>query len=28
MNELEEPIDAVVHKTLARMTFEGKEIIF
>lgn len=28
LNELEEPIDMVVHKTLARMTFEGHEIIF
>ncbi len=28
MNELEEPIDIVAHSTLARMTFEGQEIIF
>jgi prolycopene isomerase len=28
MNELEEPIDVVAHDTLARMTFEGQEIIF
>lgn len=28
MNELEEPIDVVAHTTLARMTFEGQEIIF
>ena len=28
MNELEEPIDVVAHATLARMTFEGHEIIF
>lgn len=28
LNELEEPIDVVAHKTLARMTFEGHEIIF
>jgi len=28
MNELEEPIDVVAHATLARMTFEGREIIF
>lgn len=28
INELEEPIDVVAHKTLARMTFEGHEIIF
>jgi prolycopene isomerase len=28
MNELEEPIEIVAHATLARMTFEGKEIIF
>jgi prolycopene isomerase len=28
MNELEEPIEMVAHATLARMTFEGKEIIF
>lgn len=28
MNELEEPIDIIPHSTLARMTFEGHEIIF
>jgi prolycopene isomerase len=28
MNQLEEPIDVVAHPTLARMTFEGHEIIF
>jgi prolycopene isomerase len=28
INELEEPIDIVAHPTLARMTFEGQEIIF
>jgi prolycopene isomerase len=28
MNELEEPIEVVAHATLARMTFEGHEIIF
>lgn len=28
LNELEESIDVVAHKTLARMTFEGHEIIF
>jgi len=28
MNELDEPIDIVAHRTLARMTFEGHEIIF
>ena len=28
INELEEPIDIVAHSTLARMTFEGHEIIF
>ena len=28
LNELEEPIDMVAHTTLARMTFEGHEIIF
>lgn len=28
INELEEPIDVVAHATLARMTFEGHEIIF
>jgi prolycopene isomerase len=28
LNELEEQIDIVAHKTLARMTFEGQEIIF
>jgi prolycopene isomerase len=28
LNELEEPIDIVAHSTLARMTFEGQEIIF
>ncbi len=28
LNELEEPIDVVAHKTLARMTFEGHAIIF
>jgi prolycopene isomerase len=28
INELEEPIDVVAHSTLARMTFEGQEIIF
>lgn len=28
MNELEEPIDVVAHPTLARMTFEGQEIVF
>lgn len=28
VNELEESIDVVAHKTLARMTFEGHEIIF
>jgi prolycopene isomerase len=28
LNELEEPIDIIAHKTLARMTFEGQEIVF
>jgi prolycopene isomerase len=28
LNELEEPIDVVAHSTLARMTFEGQDIIF
>jgi prolycopene isomerase len=28
MNELKESIDIVAHKTLARMTFEGNEIVF
>ncbi|HOW07592.1 MAG TPA: FAD-dependent oxidoreductase, partial [Flexilinea sp.] len=28
LNELEEPIDMISHSTLARMNFEGKEIIF
>ena len=28
LNELEEPIDVVAHTTLARMTFEGHEIVF
>ena len=28
INELEEPIDIIAHKTLARMTFEGHEIVF
>jgi prolycopene isomerase len=28
VNELEEPIDVVAHSTLARMTFEGHEIVF
>jgi prolycopene isomerase len=28
INELEEPIDIIAHSTLARMTFEGQEIIF
>jgi prolycopene isomerase len=28
INELEEPIEIVAHSTLARMTFEGQEIIF
>jgi len=28
LNELEEPVDIIAHKTLARMTFEGQEIIF
>jgi prolycopene isomerase len=28
MNELEEPIEIVAHRTLARMTFEGQEIVF
>jgi len=28
INELEEPIDVVAHSTLARMTFEGREITF
>ena len=28
LNELEEPIDVVAHATLARMTFEGQEIVF
>lgn len=28
LNELEELIDVVAHKTLARMTFEGHEIVF
>jgi prolycopene isomerase len=28
LNELEEPIDIIAHSTLARMTFEGQEIIF
>jgi prolycopene isomerase len=27
INELEEPIDVIPHKTLARMTFEGNEIV-
>jgi prolycopene isomerase len=28
LNELEEPIDVVAHATLARMTFEGQEVVF
>jgi prolycopene isomerase len=28
MNELEEPIDIVAHSTLARMTIEGREVVF
>ena len=28
LNQLEEPIDIIHHKTLARMTFEGREIVF
>ncbi len=28
INELEEPVEVVAHKTLARMTFEGQPIIF
>jgi len=28
LNELEEPIDIIPHATLARMSFEGREIIF
>ena len=28
MNELEEPIDVVAHPTLARMTIEGREVVF
>lgn len=28
LNALEEPIDVIAHKTLARMTFEGHEIVF
>jgi prolycopene isomerase len=28
INELEEPIEVIAHATLARMTFEGQEIIF
>ena len=28
INELEESIDIVAHATLARMTFEGQEIVF
>ena len=28
LNELEEPIEMVAHPTLARMTFEGQEIVF
>jgi prolycopene isomerase len=28
INQLEEPIDIIAHSTLARMTFEGQEIIF
>lgn len=28
INELEEPIEIIAHSTLARMTFEGQEIIF
>ncbi len=28
LNELEEPVDIVAHPTLARMTIEGKELIF
>ena len=28
INELEEPIDVIPHQTLARMTFEGQEIVF
>ena len=28
INELEEPIEIIAHPTLARMTFEGQEIIF
>ena len=28
LNELEEPVDMIAHQTLARMTFEGHEIIF
>ena len=28
MNELEEPIEVVAHPTLARMTIEGREVVF
>ena len=28
INELEEPIEIIPHSTLARMSFEGREIIF
>jgi len=28
LNELEEPIEIIPHSTLARMSFEGREIIF
>ncbi len=28
LNELEEPVEMIAHQTLARMTFEGHEIIF
>src|SRR5512137_245539 len=28
LNELEEPVEVVAHKTLARMTFEGQSITF
>ncbi|NLG27761.1 MAG: NAD(P)-binding protein [Chloroflexi bacterium] len=28
LNELEEPLDVIAHATLARMTFEGREIVF
>jgi hypothetical protein len=28
MNELEESIDVIAHRTLARMTFEGRVVTF